>query len=107
MSNLLHISKYGGAIYFSFDSLKEENGCSLSIVDCYFNLNDASGNGGSIYIIVEKNEPSNPIEISRCFFNLNGAYSRTLDILIGYGGAISYIHKQTTFSKRSDIQNHY
>lgn len=68
-----NIAENGVSIYYQYESIESinpinENIHALRVIDCSFNDNEASSNGGSIYLNVKNGKPSKNIELNRCTF---------------------------------------
>lgn len=96
------LPEYGGAIYFSDQSLVKEKGIndSFRIIDCYFIANIVSYFGGAIYI----HETSKSVEISNTVFHRNTAKFVAYSSIhpSGYGGDIYYLCNSQSLSKSDD-----
>ena len=70
------------------------NNYALHVTDSKFTNNKATNNGGSIFITISNSEPSKPIEINTCNFDLNFAFENDKGSDVAKpenGGAIYYI----------------
>lgn len=61
------------SLYYEYESTESrshsnENAYSLHVVDCTFEDNKASSNGGAIILSVKEGQPSKSIELSHCSF---------------------------------------
>lgn len=94
----------GAAIYYQFSStssantktlLEDSNVYALNIVGCTFTSNIANNNGGAVGIIIDTQNPSNPIEFRGCKFNNNKANDAEYQDY-EFGGAIYYVTRATS-----------
>lgn len=100
---LSYRSETRGAIKYIFSATSNsasttsgEKTNSLLVANCFFKSYQGADNGGAISIEIANIEPSNPIEIRGCNFNLNKA--NLADAKIGCGGSIYYIQKASSYS---------